>query len=309
MTGVIITGGAGFVAAHLARRFQAEGCQVVLTDIRPPAPDGPADRLPAGVSFERVDLTDAEAVIELMRKWRPSGVVHAGGVVGPAASNADPRHTVRVNVGGTQNLLDGLREVGGRFTFLSTATIYGTRPDLRPLAETDAADPVGIYDATKFMAEVLVQSYRRSYGLDTCRVRFGFPYGLGQSIDQYFLPRVMDGEKFIEPAGRDHPSDFTYIDDLIDGIWRTQTTPVLPHDLYNITGGVLRTRGDFAGAVRAAVPDAVIELGPGLQPGRHLRGPCELDRARADLGYQPRYSIEEGVAAWAEQLRAAARVR
>jgi nucleoside-diphosphate-sugar epimerase len=76
----------------------------------------------------------------------------------------------------------------------------------------------------------------------------------------------------------------------------------LHYDLYNVTGGVLRTRREFAQAVMAAVPGARIDIGPGYQPGRHLRGACDLSRAGQELGYEPRYSIEQGVREWVSRI-------
>jgi nucleoside-diphosphate-sugar epimerase len=302
VTSVLITGAAGFVAAHLVRKFRDEGFTVFATDIRVPNSDDPLSQVLDDAHLRTLDLRDGDATDALISELRPDGIVHAAGIVGPANSLVDPRRNVDVNVRCTQVLLDGAVTVGARLTFLSTATLYGTRPDLLPLPETERPDPVGMYDATKLMAEVLIEAYRRSLQLSAVVVRFGFPYGLGQSIDQYFLPRVLRGEEISEPSGRDHPSDFVYIDDLVEGIYRAHTTPAPLHHLYNIGSGVLRTRGEFAAAVMAAVPGSHIELGPGLQPGRHLRGPLDITRARIELGYQPAFTIERGVQAWARDL-------
>jgi nucleoside-diphosphate-sugar epimerase len=305
---VLITGGAGFVAAHLARRFAAAGARVRLADVRDPGPDV-APFFPPGVERVRADVLDSAALSAAADLHGLDGVVHTAAVVGPGPALADPARATAVNVLGTQRVLDLARERGLRVTYLSTATLYGTRPDLRPLDEDAPPDPVSHYDATKLMGEVLVRSYVRSFGLDATVVRTGFVYGPGSGIGEYFLPRALRGEALREPAGADHPCDFTYVADLAEGLFRAHTTRPVAHRLFNVTGGVLRSRGDLAAAVRAAVPGAAIALGPGVDPGRHLRGACDVTRARTELGYVPAYTLEAGIAAWAAALRASGAVR
>jgi nucleoside-diphosphate-sugar epimerase len=307
MTSVLVTGASGFVGSHVAARFGAEGFDVWATDVRPPETLAPDVRtalhgLNAGGRFRLADLTDTDAVRTLLEEIRPNGIVHAGGIVGPVAATANPRLAVEVNVVGTQYLLEYAKGHDTRFTFLSTATIYGNDPQLRTLHEDLTPQPVGMYDATKLMGETLLAGYKRAYNVVGCALRFGFPYGPGQWIDQYFVPRAVKGEPVVEPSGGDHPCDFTFIDDLVDGIYRAHVAASLHYDLYNVTGGVLRTRREFAQAVMAAVPGARIDIGPGYQPGRHLRGACDLSRAGQELGYEPRYSIEQGVREWVSRI-------
>ena len=135
-------------------------------------------------------------------------------------------------------------------------------------------------------------------------MRTGFVFGLGTAIGEYFLPRVLRGEAVREAAGREHPCDFTYVVDLARGLLAAAGAPELPHDVYNLTGGVLRTRGELAQAVRQLVPQAEIEQGAGPDPARHLRGACVIERARTDLGWTPRFTLEQGLADWMRRLRA-----
>jgi nucleoside-diphosphate-sugar epimerase len=295
--GVLITGGAGFVGAHVARACVEAGIPVALLDRRQPG--GVLRRVvPPEVPLHLADVCDPAQVTAAVAASGAAGIIHTAAVVGPAAALADPLETTRVNVMGTQAVLEAARRGALRVTYLSTATLYGRRPDLRPCREDDPPDPVGLYDATKYIGETLVLTYQRTFGVDAAVVRASFVYGPGASVGEYFLVRVLGQEPVEEPAGADHPCDFTYVDDLAAGIVRAHTVRPLTHRVFNIAGGVLRTRGELAAAVRAVVPGARITLGPGVDAARHLRGPCDLTRAGAELRYAPAFTLEQGVAAW-----------
>jgi nucleoside-diphosphate-sugar epimerase len=171
-----------------------------------------------------------------------------------------------------------------------------------------------MYDTTKRMAELIAEAYHKVHGVDVVVVRTGFVYGPGlEALESGQQPQAtpvarggvgafpylvdaMRGIPITEPVGGDQPFDWTYAGDLADGIFRALTVRPLQHRLFNITGGRLYTRRELADVVRRAIPGASIEVGPGLLPKRHLRGPCDLVRARAELGYEPRYPLDKGIA-------------
>lgn len=297
MVRLLITGGSGMVAQHVAEAAIAAGHDVALADVA-----WPEERMwvsgPARLTF---DIRDADACHR--HAQGAAAIVHCAAVVGPIRARTDPQVTLAVNVNGTANLLEAAHANGARLINVSTATLYGNRPDLRPLAETDPADPLTIYDGSKLMTENWCAAHRRTFGSDSASFRTGFVYGRGNQIGEYFLPRVLAGEAVEEKAGGDHPCDFTYVVDLAEALLAAALAPTLHHPVYNITGGVLRTRGEFADAVRSLVPSARIIQAPGIDPARHLRGPSVLDLARADFAWSPRFSVESGVADWLARIR------
>lgn len=296
MAKLLVTGGSGMVAQHVAEAAINLGHDVVLADVA-----WPEERMwVTGAGRASFDIRDPEACRQHANGVR--AIIHCAAVVGPARSRVDPQVTFGVNVNGTANLLEAAHANGARLISMSTATLYGNRPDLAPLRETDPADPLTIYDGTKLMTETWCAAHRRTYRSDCASFRTGFVYGRGNQIGEYFLPRVLKGERVEESAGGDHPCDFTYVVDLAEALVAAALAETLPNTVYNITGGVLRTRGEFADAVRRIVPGAEIVQGPGLDPARHLRGACVLDRARDDFGWQPRFSIETGLADWQRRL-------
>jgi UDP-glucuronate 4-epimerase len=293
---VLITGGGGFVGLHAARSALARGHDVVLTDIE--APRAPIAALANGCRFVKGDILASGFVRELVADV----VIHCAGVVGPIATKKQPQRAVDVNVGGTARVLEAARDTRARVILLSTATLYGTRPELLPLDEDAPPDPVSLYDATKLMAETLCTSYRKTFGVAAASLRTGFVYGAGNSVGEYFVYPTLRGEAVHEAAGGDHPCDFTYVEDLALALVRAAEQPSLPETIYNVTGGSLHTRGEFAAIVRRLLPQARITLAPGIDPLRHLRGACVISRATRDFGYRP-HTLEAGIADWIAKAR------
>jgi UDP-glucuronate 4-epimerase len=298
MAEILVTGGSGMLAQHVAEVAIGWGLGVTLADFA-----WPEERMwiggPERLTF---DMRDRQACHKAVAGKR--AVIHCAAVVGPARARADALITFDVNVGGTATLLEAAHAEGARLLNMSTATLYGHREDLALLDETDPPDPLTIYDGTKLMTETWCSAHRRTYGSDCASFRTGFVYGRGNQIGEYFLPRVLAGETVEEAAGGDHPCDFTYVVDLAEALVMAATAPTLANDVYNVTGGVLRTRGDFADAVRRLVPGANIIQPPGIDPARHLRGACRIARAEADFGWRPRFDLDAGLADWRQRLEA-----
>jgi nucleoside-diphosphate-sugar epimerase len=296
MVALLVTGGGGMVAQHVAEAAIARDHLVRLADYA-----WPEDRVwVRGAERLTFDVRDSVACREHSHGVR--AIIHCAAVVGPARARVDPLLTLEVNVNGTANLLEAAYLAGARLVNVSTATLYGNRPDLAPLRETDPADPLTVYDGTKLMAETYCAAHRRTYGSDAASFRTGFVYGLGSQIGEYFLPKVLAGQFITEVAGGDHPCDFTYVVDLAEALLAAALAPTLPNNVYNVTGGVLRTRGELADTVRALVPAARITQAGGIDPARHLRGPSLLDRAAQDFGWRPRFTLEAGLADWKKRL-------
>jgi nucleoside-diphosphate-sugar epimerase len=301
---VLITGGGGFVGAFTAAYFAERGHQVVCYDLRPPPAEivGPHG---ARIAYAAGDVLDGERLARVVEEHAVEGIVHAAAIIGQDDGAADPTRMFRINVEGTRTVLEAVRAAGLRMVYVSTATLYGQHPDLHPLTEDARPEPVGMYDTTKLLAETLAITYHKVYGLDVVAVRPGYVYGPRNSTGGYFLDRVRAGEAVEQPVGADLPIDATYVKDLAQGIVLAMTVRPIEHRIFNITGGVLRRRGEVAEIVRQLVPGARISLGPGIPPTAHLRGPSDLTRARTELGYAPRYTLEAGLADWLAHERSA----
>jgi nucleoside-diphosphate-sugar epimerase len=300
---ILITGGCGFVGAFTALELVEQGHTVVCYDRRAVRNDV-LERAGPDVTIVEGDVTDRERLAAVVREHRIEGIAHTAAVIGQGEGATDPDWMLGINVGGTVAVLEVARANNLRVVYVSTATLYGQHPDLHPLTEDARPEPVGMYDTTKLMAETLAISYHKIYGLDVVALRPGYVYGHHNSTGGYFLDRVFRGEAIDQPVGADLPIDVTYVRDLAQGIRLALTIRPIQSRIFNLTGGVLRTRGEVAEIARRLVPGAKIRLGPGYSPTSHLRGPSVLTRARTELGYAPRHSLEEGMADWLTWLEA-----
>src|SRR5689334_9827998 len=299
---ILITGAGGFVGSFTAALFASQGHEVTGLDLRA-RPLDPRHRAPP-IRLAEADVRDAARVRAVAEECRAEGIVHAAAVISQVDGASDPLRTFQINVDGTMSVLEAARALGARVVYVATATLYGIHPDLHPLSEDDRPEPVGIYDTTKLMAETMALTYHKVYGLDAVSVRPGYVWGPGSSTGGYFMDQVWAGQAIDQPQGAELPMDMTYVRDLADGIRRAMTVRPIEHRIFNITGGVLRRREEVAEAVRQRLPGARIALGRGIAPRTHLRGPSRLDRARAELGYEPRYTLESGMDDWLAWLRA-----
>ena len=297
MTRLLITGGAGFVAPYLVEKSLARHWSVKVTDIRPPRWPRWLDL--GRVDFQVADILDLPTVETLVADV--DVVVHFAGIVGPASAIADAFRATRVNVLGAQTIFHAAAARGTPVVNMSTATLYGRRTDLKTLDEGDVPDPVSHYDATKYMAEVMAESYRKSFGLKAASMRTSFVYGQGHSTGEYFVDRLLRGEHVHVAKGGDNPCDFTYVVDLAEGLARAVEHLPLPEPVYNISGGRLRTRGEYAAAVKRALPEGDATIGAGIDPTLHLRGACSIERARRDFAYAPTFDLDAGIADWIER--------
>lgn len=296
---ILVTGSNGLVGSHVAEFGVKAGHQMRAADIGPPPPHVQS-RAP-GAEFVTCDVRNREDCARAVESC--DAIIHCAAKIIYDETPESASATFDVNVLGSRNLLELAQERCIRFVLLSSASLYGERPDLQPTAESDHLEPDGIYAATKQIMEIMITTYRRLFGVDAVSIRPGWVYGMGAAIGEYFLPRAFAGDSIVEPDGGDHVFDSTYVVDLAEALLKVATARTLPEPVYNVSGGVLRSRAELARIVCDLIPGARIEIGPGPRKRGHLRGPCKLDLAARDFGYAPRFSLEAGMKDWLERLR------
>jgi nucleoside-diphosphate-sugar epimerase len=311
---LLVTGASGHIGLELAKRAASCGMDVVATH-RGDLHEAQAKAAGPGVRWQGCDLADASAVRDLAGKYGIDTCIHCAAISNEAYARPNPLDAINTNVGATANLLDAAKQgAWRRFVLVSSGSVFQLRRDtVGEITEDQAPEPANVYSTTKVCAEQLTRMYRSEYGLSASTVRISWVFGPPVISDQpqrgpipSYLLRVLRGIP-IREGGADFVASFTYIADVVEALLGAASAPELRHGIYHFGHGVNFSAGQAADAVRKAVPGAVIELGSGTEPWTKytaLRGPLAGDRFRLDTGYAPSHSLDAGVAAYADWMRA-----
>jgi UDP-glucuronate 4-epimerase len=228
---ILVTGAAGFIGFHTAMRLLKEGHEVVGLDnlnayYEVTLKQARLARLMPhpGFSFQKLDLGDAHAMAGLFARGRFTRVIHLGAQAGVRYSLKDPQSYAHSNVTGTLNVLEGCRHGGvEHLVYASTSSVYGANTR-KPFSVHHTADhPLSLYAATKRACELMAHSYSALFGLPTTGLRFFTVYGPWGRPDMalfQFTRNILAGEPIEVFNGGAHKRDFTYIDDIVEGIVR-----------------------------------------------------------------------------------------
>jgi UDP-glucuronate 4-epimerase len=302
MTSLLVTGGAGFIGSHLCERLLARGDEVTVLDNFNDFYDPAIKRRNlAGLGAARVvegDIRDAELVESLFAEGRFETVVHLAAMAGVRPSLRDPLHYEDVNVRGTLILLEALRRrPGTRLVFASSSSVYGANERV-PFRETDDIHhPVSPYASTKRAGELHCWTYHHLYGIPVTCLRFFTVYGPRQRPEMAihkFVHAVQRGEPIPFYGDGSSRRDYTYIDDIVDGVVRA-IDRCEGYEIYNLgesqttsLAELVRLVGELCGR------EPVLDRQP-MQPGDVLVTYADVSKARARLGYAPSTGVRAGL--------------
>jgi UDP-glucuronate 4-epimerase len=304
---VLLTGVAGFIGSHLAKRLLARGDELIGLDNfdetlypaalhqRNLAELGTPPRL----RLVRGDFLDAP-LVERLTADRIDVVVHLGALAGVRPSIAQPKRYQRVNIEGTLNLLEACRQSRvARFVFASSSSVYGARSTV-PFREDDPCDrPASPYAATKRCGEILCANYSELHGIATTALRFFTVYGPRQRPEMaiHKFARLIREDRPLPLFGDGSTArDYTFIDDIVDGVVAAiDRTGGGAHRVYNLGGSRTTTLAKLVELLEAGLGKrARIERLPD-QPGDVPITFADVSRSSSELGYAPKVPIEEGL--------------
>jgi UDP-glucuronate 4-epimerase len=303
----LITGAAGFIGSHVADRLLGRGYGVVGFDNFDPYYDPEQKRrnvarARASASYRLIegDVRDRPALAAAFDAARPDLVVHLAARAGVRASVADPLSYVQVNEIGGLNVLEECRARGGvPLAFASTSSVYGATSSV-PFREDDAADtPLSPYAASKRGSELMVHAFRHLFGLPVAVLRFFTVYGPRGRPDMAvatFTRKLIAGEP-IALNGEETARDFTYVDDIVDGVvgagdWVRTNRGFDSFNLGRSEPVRVRRLIELLGSELAITPRVVMaELGASEVPVTA----ADVGKAQRTFGYAPKVSLEEGV--------------
>ncbi|MFF5364271.1 UDP-glucose 4-epimerase GalE [Streptomyces scabiei] len=311
----LITGGAGYIGAHVVRAMLDAGEETVVYD---DLSTGVAERVPDGVPLEIGSTLDAERLARVVRDRRVTGVVHLAAKKQVGESVELPLHYYRENVEGLRTLLSAVTDAGvGSFVFSSSAAVYGM-PDVDLVTEETPCVPMSPYGETKLAGEWLVRATGRATGLSTASLRYFNVAGAASAdlADTGVLNLVpMVFEKLSEGApprifGTDYPTpDGTCVRDYIHVVDLAEAHVAAARRLREAAGTDLTLnigRGDGVSVremidrITALTGHAVSPVAAGRRPGDPARVVASADRIAAELGWKARYGVDDMIAsAWA----------
>ena len=320
---ILVTGTAGFIAFHVARRLLEDGERVVgvdnLNDYYDPSLK--RNRLAeiedeGGFTFRKLDLADGDATGSLFAEHDFDVVIHMAAQAGVRYSLEHPEEYVDSNLVGFVNVLEGCRhgEVEN-LIFASSSSVYGANRKV-PFETTDPTDhPVSLYGATKKSNELLAHSYADLYDLPCTGLRFFTVYGpWGRPDMAYFLftDRILEGEAIDVFGQGEMRRDFTYVDDVVEGVVRLCDVPATreeswdpqdpeigrssaPFRIYNIGNGAPVDLMEFIEILEEKLGREAEKNYEPMQPGDVRETWANVDGLRETVGYEPSTSLEEGL--------------
>jgi UDP-glucuronate 4-epimerase len=329
---VLVTGAAGFIGSHLSERLLARGDEVLGYDnlnayYDPALKEARLARLlpQDGFRFVRASLEDRAALEAAFDDFKPQRVVNLAAQAGVRYSLENPHAYIDSNIVGFLNILEACRHRGiEHLVYASSSSVYGANRKL-PFAVEDSVDhPVSLYAASKKANELMAHTYSHLFGLPTTGLRFFTVYGPWGRPDMalfLFTRRILAGEPIDVFNHGHHTRDFTYIDDIVEGVIRTldrvpgpdpaydplAPTPassLAPYRVYNIGNHqpvqLLRYIEVLEDCLGRKAEKRLLPLQPGDVPDTE----ADVEALRRDTGYSPATPIETGVRRFVEWYRA-----
>ena len=312
-TSWIVTGGAGYIGAHVVRALLASGRSAVVVD---DLSTGSTSRLPSSVECMEMSVLDTAALTKLMRQVQPAGVVHLAGKKSPTESMADPLLYARENAGGVISLAEALQAAGvPRVVFSSSCSVYGT-PDVESVDEDSPTVPQSPYGESKLFGERVLNASAAAYGLRVINLRYFNAVGaagpeLGDTGAYNLVPLVFRALRQGRPAkvfGGDYATpdgtcvrDYVDVRDLADA--HVRAAQALEEDVRTATYNVGRGEGssvlEVLDLIRAASGRPLEHEVVPRRPGDPARIVGRVDRINRELGWRSRYDLADMVSsAW-----------
>jgi UDP-glucuronate 4-epimerase len=315
-----VTGAAGFIGAFVAARLADMGHRVVGCDNFNDyyTPQLKHDRVaallaPRGIPCERLELSDATQLESLFAQYQPTLVVNLAAQAGVRYSLQNPAAYIQSNLVGFGNILEACRRHQvEHLLYASSSSVYGANAKV-PFSETDRTDePVSLYAATKKSNELMAYSYSHLYRFPATGLRFFTVYGpWGRPDMAYFsfTQKMLKGESIPVFAGGELRRDFTYVDDIVEGVVRLLFKPTVPQDgapphaVFNIGNHQPVKVLDFIQTLEKVLGvKAKIDFQP-MQPGDVPATYADTDALRNHVGFAPATPLELGLARFGEWYR------
>ena len=328
---ILVTGVAGFIGMHCAKILLDRGDQVIGVDNLNDYYDvglkeARLDQLTIHDNFKfiKCGIEDSDSLAAVFSQEKPDRVIHLAAQAGVRYSLTNPHAYIDANVMGFTNVLEGCRHNGiSHLVYASSSSVYGYNTSL-PFSEHDNIDhPISLYAATKKANELMAHTYSHLYGLPTTGLRFFTVYGPWGRPDMalfLFTKAILKGEAIPVFNKGQMIRDFTYIDDIVEGVIRVLDKPASananfdpnvpdpatsasPYRIFNIGNGNPVPLMDYIGALEQALGIEAIKDFLPMQPGDVPATSADTQELGAWVGFQPNTSVTDGVANFVKWYR------
>ena len=306
---ILVTGGAGFIGSHLVEKLLATGHEVSILDdfndfYDPQIKRANISGVAGEVPIHRIDLRDSNAVSLLFHHEKFDAIAHLAARAGVRPSISQPQLYYDTNVGGTLHLLEAARQNGvERFIFASSSSVYGICKEVPFSEEFHLTQTISPYAATKVAGEFLCSTYSHLYQMRIVALRFFTVYGARQRPDlaiHQFTRKILAGEPINQFGDGTTRRDYTYIDDIIQGVMAAFDYNGPLYDLFNLGESETIQLKDLIAAIEKTVgKKAEINQLP-EQPGDVPLTCADISKARKLLGYNPTTPLTVGLPKFVE---------
>jgi UDP-N-acetylglucosamine/UDP-N-acetyl-alpha-D-glucosaminouronate 4-epimerase len=304
----LVTGGGGFIGSHLAARLLRDGYEVRVLDNF--ATGRRENLLDVWDEIELVegDMQSYERVHNAVRGCHV--VAHLAALPSVPRSVQDPLTSNATNVTGTLNVLLAARDAGiGRLVYASSSSVYGANPEM-PKREDHSALPISPYAVAKLAGEGYCRAFHDVFGLETVALRFFNVFGPGQDpLSQYaaviprFITSLLEGRPPTIYGDGEQSRDFTYVDNVLDGVVRALGTPGNGGQVFNVATGHGVTLNGLVRLLAEIIGSDVEPVYEEARPGEVRHSQADVSRAREALGFEPAITIEEGLSRTVESFQ------
>ncbi len=319
---IVLVGGAGFIGHHLALDLKKKGAEVHVIDslqVNNLLYFSSQRNLPnrslylkilnkrlelfheSDVFLHPLDARDYHVLSRVLSDIKPQVIIHLAAVAHAERSNKDPSSTFDHSLRTLENSLDSARGNIEHFIYFSSSMVYGNFLT-ESVDEEQPLNPLGIYGALKVAGEKIVLAYQQVFDLSYTIVRPCALYGprcVSRRVGQIFIERALNNEKLIVSGDGEEKIDFTYIDDLVEGISSIIQNPASRNQIFNMTYGSASSINDLAKIVKKYFPNIEVE---NIERDKLVpfRGTLSIEKAKKLLNYNPKNSIEIGIPKYVE---------
>ena len=302
---ILVTGGAGFIGSHVAKKLVDDGYEVVVIDNLNDyySPQLKKDRLQFILKkpdyvFEKVDISDFKSLKKIFEKYNFDAICHMAAQAGVRHSLKNPWLYEQSNILGTMNLLELAKDFGiDKFVFASSSSVYGGNTKV-PFSESDRVDnPISFYAGTKRSKELLAHTYHHLYGIKITALRFFTVYGpWGRPDMAYFgfTDLISKGKQIDVYNHGKMRRDFTYIDDIVDGVVSALEKD-FDFEIFNLGNNKPVELIKFIELLEEHLGMKADKRLLPIQPGDVAETWADIEKAKEKLGYNPQTTVEEGL--------------